>query len=276
MKLNSILTKFSFLKTKTEFENRNNVNFVAIYDEIAEFDSAGDKIETTKSKCGCWFYTTMNLPCRHIFKLLDHKQSNVFDENLNLIPQRWTKNFYMSSHSPFFALNKENEIPAIHVQKIKTASEIDKYKEAAKVLKNTTNLMSTLPQDQFDFYLKMLKDINKSISQHQQPAQIQNVGQPANQQRENHNIDQPAKQQDGKNQNIDQSASANQQSENENIDQPANQAHIQEIDADSSINVLSKCSLVKLPPKNIRIGRPKGAGRTCFNYVKKHCSFVGC
>lgn len=101
----------------------------------------------------------MHLPYKHLFNLFQTKEINTFDDNLNLIAQRWTKSFYVSSHPEYSTPIVLNDTPVVHRQVIRLSSEIAKHKIAARVLKETSNLMSTLPQDQFNHYINLIQNI---------------------------------------------------------------------------------------------------------------------
>ena len=54
-------------------------------------------LEVSAVSCNCEFRTAMSLPCRHILAVRQHENLQVFDSTL--VAQRWTKQYYMHSHS---------------------------------------------------------------------------------------------------------------------------------------------------------------------------------
>lgn len=86
IKFKKILTNFAYMQLVPEYDNQ------------IETDSANNVI-TTDQNCTCFFFSSMGLPCRHIFKKRSECKMDVFDENLCL--QRWKKEYLYASHPAY-------------------------------------------------------------------------------------------------------------------------------------------------------------------------------
>lgn len=103
------LTAFAFDKLRTEYKKFGCVELVDIdiVDSLATTIYKENVINITEQTCQCWFYSTMELPCRHIFKLLAHINKNMYVPEL--CARRWTREYYNILH-PIFNLSDPNTI----------------------------------------------------------------------------------------------------------------------------------------------------------------------
>lgn len=124
------MTNFAFEKFRAEYKKNEFVEFadIDIENNKAKTTYREHIVNVTNDSCECWFLSTMELPCRHIFKLLAElgQNSNV----LELCARRWTRDYYNKSH-PVFNLNDPSSArkTSTYVQKFKIPAEVDKYKK---------------------------------------------------------------------------------------------------------------------------------------------------
>lgn len=155
------LTDFAFQKFRHEYKQ---YEFVEVFHYNTENRTAksvfkGEPIELSETTCECWFVSTMELPCRHILKLLSQLDEDLFVPEI--CATRWTRQYYKASHP---ILRKSDSMPSILQNttgfiKVKTVAEVDKFKKCTTITKNICQLMSTLPNDVFSHYYKELEKI---------------------------------------------------------------------------------------------------------------------
>ena len=89
--------------------------------------------KVSKNSCKCSFYSSMHLPCRHIFAVRTVEKEDLFSESL--CDFRWTNKFYKSHHWGFLhgpTLDEEERL--IHtVEKGKILSKAQKFRQASTV-----------------------------------------------------------------------------------------------------------------------------------------------
>ena len=122
------------LHSKVELEEIKKGRYCA-------FTPAG-QITVTSNTCHCLFYSSMKLPCKHIFKCREMEKLPLYEEDL--CSMRWTKKFYLNRQRSFIQpiSNKDN---AIHVMKCskrprKDLNENERFREA----NNLCSLLSSL------------------------------------------------------------------------------------------------------------------------------------
>ncbi|KFM72343.1 hypothetical protein X975_05724, partial [Stegodyphus mimosarum] len=93
----------------------------------------------------------MGLPCRHIMAVRREKNLPIYLSSLARL--RWTRPYYLSSHPVFKNMELQGGLRIIPKQK----TESDKYSETSKVTRNINLIMSTLPNDKYQYYLGKLK-----------------------------------------------------------------------------------------------------------------------
>ncbi|KAL8575281.1 hypothetical protein ACOMHN_001826 [Nucella lapillus] len=62
-------------------------------------DSSEGSLQVTSSSCTCTTFISTQLPCRHIFRVREHLQQELYCPNL--IADRWTKTRYREAHRVF-------------------------------------------------------------------------------------------------------------------------------------------------------------------------------
>lgn len=102
----------------------------------------------TRNSCSCTFFSSMKVPCRHIFKLLQTYESDLFVPSLCL--ERWTKQYYNASHSSLSDSEHRTLPQPISIQRIRVPDEISKLKKASNVTKEINNLAAGMTTSQYE------------------------------------------------------------------------------------------------------------------------------
>jgi len=87
-KYSDFLTQYAFNHVEKEYMAS------LIIDDISL-----DNVDVTIIKCDCKFFRSMTLPCRHIIKIRQLKNLEIFDEALCL--PRWTKSYLLQNQNAF-------------------------------------------------------------------------------------------------------------------------------------------------------------------------------
>lgn len=115
-------------------------------------------ITSTENSCSCGFSSSMGLPCRQIMAYRKIRSLPVFQQDLCRL--RWTRSYFLASH-PVFSNTKKQRV----VQIVPTAkTECEKYKEAHKVTREINSLLSTMPNDKYDYYMEKLRAFSQLLS----------------------------------------------------------------------------------------------------------------
>lgn len=222
----------------------------------------------SKDSCSCMFFKTMNLPCKHIFKVLAMTGCEMFVPSLCSI--RWTKNYYYKSHP---ALSAYEQIPApkpLSIRQIRIPEEIEKYKKTAVVSKELNNLASAMSNSQYNYFMdKMYALKNEMIHPNIHVASINNnsVELPSNHDTSTNNDAIPDPLCVPSLSHI-RSSSHSDNSVNEKISQIAQQLN-QSGQSDNATKDRALLATVQLPTKIVSIGRPKGSGLTVIGTKRK-------
>lgn len=160
------LTNFACEKLRLEYDKFENVELIDIVNNSGKTVYKEQMINVSVNNCECWFFKTMELPCRHIFKLLSDTSQDLFAADV--CSRRWTRNYYNKSH-PALNLGDTTLIrkSCTYIQKYKSPSEVDKYKKCAKITKNINDLISTKPNDVYNHYIILLRQIESELGSNQ-------------------------------------------------------------------------------------------------------------
>lgn len=98
--------------------------------------------KVSKNSCTCSYYSSMHLPCRHIFAVRTAEKENLFSEPLRDF--RWVNKLYKSHHQVFLhgPTLDEKERLSHTVKKGKILSKVQKFWEASTVCTTLTQLAS--------------------------------------------------------------------------------------------------------------------------------------
>lgn len=107
------------------------------------------------------FATSMKLPCRHVFQLLQSTNDDLFVPALCDV--RWTKQYYYKSHPALSAYEQIPHPQPVSVSRTRVPAEIEKYKKASTITKEMTNFAASMSTDQFDYYLIKMQSLNDEM-----------------------------------------------------------------------------------------------------------------
>lgn len=92
MDMRKLLTEFAAQHVIKNYKKMNNVNFTDVTDSCAILKTEVQTITTRIDSCSCGFFSSMGLPCCHIFKFRLLKNLPVFEDKLCLV--RWTRSYF--------------------------------------------------------------------------------------------------------------------------------------------------------------------------------------
>ena len=106
-------------------------------------------INVTHSTCSCLFFSSMLLPCRHIFSLRKKSGVSLFDSSL--CDQRWTRSYFRSEHRVFQSTSAETQT-TVEITAAKSSTKMtsqQKYSGALLEIKKVANALSMFNDDEF-------------------------------------------------------------------------------------------------------------------------------
>ena len=127
-------------------------------------------IPKSLSSCTCLFYSTMQLPCRHLLYILVQQNKNIFIKEI--IAERWTKEFNAFSDQAEEHENekdlpdsvvdvmKYSEVSPCKMQKL---SRHQKYRELMLLCKDFCDLSSDLPSRDYHMIYNFIKHTTQTI-----------------------------------------------------------------------------------------------------------------
>lgn len=146
------LTPFAFEKVRFQHELASNVQLSLIDEERAIVENVRSDT-VSSSSCSCLFFTSMELPCRHILKFLSDREMDTFASHLCAV--RWTKDHFNSSHPTLLPHGQISATTATYTT-VRNQERIDHHKKNAAMAKEIRNIASELPLAvQSDFVTKI-------------------------------------------------------------------------------------------------------------------------
>ncbi|KFM70085.1 hypothetical protein X975_26886, partial [Stegodyphus mimosarum] len=158
IEINKNLTQFAAGHVCTEYEQSRKVTFSNVENNVYILRKRTAIIIATENSCSCGFFSSMGLPCRYIMAVRREKNLPIYLSSLARL--RWTRSYYLSSHSVFKNMEPQGGLRIIPKQK----TESDKYSETSKVTRNINLIMSTLPNDKYQYYLGKLKHFENLLT----------------------------------------------------------------------------------------------------------------
>lgn len=159
---NDLLTPFAFKKLQLQHELSDVIEFIVMRDDSAVTEkSNGNGHSVSDQHCTCLYFSSMQMPCRHLFQFWKTKKINLFQPFL--CAKRWTKSYYYTSHP---AINSMQPLPPhqpIHVTRVRVPAEIEKYKKSATATKEINNLVSNMSNSQFDYFMGKINEIRSEM-----------------------------------------------------------------------------------------------------------------
>ncbi|XP_038062975.1 uncharacterized protein LOC119733644 [Patiria miniata] len=171
-----LLTPYAYGYLKQQLDLMRKIRIVRALDDRSakvKISSLGEKVVGVDS-CHCSFFTSMQLPCRHIFAVRLSKDLPVYDASL--CPERWTLAYYYKNHRVYMDdtrsehQEQQNECDvtvhstANHSQRKAVLSEQQKYKKAFTVCQSIAQIMSQFGMRDFKRNMDVLMDMQKCLS----------------------------------------------------------------------------------------------------------------
>ena len=118
-------------------------------------------LDVSKDSCNCSFSSSMKLPCRHVFWVRKFEGLSLFDETL--YADRWTKQFYRDNHRIFSnssrTIERSIDLTVQETQKRKILSQNERFREADKICKRVSYLVSMEGMKLFKQKIQLLKKL---------------------------------------------------------------------------------------------------------------------
>ncbi|XP_039300754.1 uncharacterized protein LOC120356037 [Nilaparvata lugens] len=157
-----VLTPYAFGLIHDRFALKDKVQIVSEI-SISEFQIASSQglLTTSESRCSCRFFYSYNLPCHHVLHVREKLSLPLFDSIL--VPQRWTKEFYLNNSRLMLTDTTRSLAEAVITQSSvstkKVLSQNDKYRMAITKIQKIATLASEVSSRQFPQRMQVLNDI---------------------------------------------------------------------------------------------------------------------
>lgn len=159
---NDLLTPFVFKKLEYQMELSALIKFsVATDDRATTAKTNGNGHSVTERHCTCLYFSSMEIPCRHLLQFLATKNLDLFQPGL--CATRWTKAYYYKSHPAINAIEYVPPQLPVHVARVRIPSEMEKYKKTATLTKDINNMVSNMSNSQFQYFFGKIQDIRTEI-----------------------------------------------------------------------------------------------------------------
>lgn len=153
------MTEFAFGKIEIQIELAKKVEFSLINRNEGIVENK-NKDKVSSAGCTCMFFSSMNLPCRHILKFF---MSNEVDSFVpEMCAMRWSKYYYQNSHPALSSHIQISNTKPIYVQSI-DKSLIDQYKKSNAITKEIRSLAMNFPPEEQTFYFDKLQNLRKEM-----------------------------------------------------------------------------------------------------------------
>lgn len=162
------MTPFIFTKVEEQYKLKDAVKFTSVDQEKAIVAST-DHYSVSQNSCSCSFFSSMILPCRHLFQFLSVNNFELFVPNVCTV--RWTRKYYNESHP---VLNSNTNIIAskpIYVNTIRVPEEKDRYKKTAKITSQINNISANLSTGRFTYFMEKMQSLKNEMMGESEAAQ---------------------------------------------------------------------------------------------------------
>lgn len=160
VKYNQLLTKFAFQKVQEQMEYSSKVVVLS-----ASEVQTTHGILTVNNCCECSFYSTMKLPCRHIFAVKRFNNEDLFIPEV--VNERWTRE-YNYSYLPQRAndvIDSPTQVSVLQTPKNKILSANGKYKQAMREFNKLAGNLANVGMVKFNRYIEQIQKINELVLQ---------------------------------------------------------------------------------------------------------------
>ena len=92
----SLLTPYALSHVVKQLALRSKVGVIQEAGNMCQVSSSEGVLRVTPNKCGCTFWTSTHLPCRHILAVRERKQLPLF--STDLVSHRWTVDYMKEAY----------------------------------------------------------------------------------------------------------------------------------------------------------------------------------
>ena len=170
------LTPFAFEHLQKQIESFTKINVLeklSASSAVVKSKSLGD-VEVHCDSCPCAFFSSMRLPCKHIFSVRNYLKLPLYDESL--CATRWTLHYYKTNHRIYGSLessesnNYYNDDEAVtteleNCKRKRTLTEQQKYRKAHDVLVSIAQIISEQGQTEFDYSMQVLTTLRDYLQE---------------------------------------------------------------------------------------------------------------
>ncbi|KAG4065407.1 hypothetical protein HA402_002805 [Bradysia odoriphaga] len=160
------LTPFAFNKMETQYELASHVEFTFIEDGEAIINNKRVDI-VSSTTCSCLFFSSMQLPCRHIMKLSETLGGDAFKPDL--CATRWTKAYFEDSHPALHLQKKIISTKAVYTR-VRDQNVVDQYKKNVAVVKEVKEFVFGLSPANQSRFVDAMKNFPNEISAPSRPV----------------------------------------------------------------------------------------------------------
>ncbi len=92
----SFLTPYALSHVVKQLALRSKVGVIQEAGNVCQVSSSEGVLRVTPNKCGCTFWTSTHLPCRHILAVRERKQLPLF--STDLVSHKWTVDYMKEAY----------------------------------------------------------------------------------------------------------------------------------------------------------------------------------
>ena len=174
-----MLTPFAFKHLKNQLDSFDKINVIKKLDSDSvaiRSKSLGD-ITVQSNFCPCSFFTSLLLPCKHVFAARRHLKLELFEESLCSV--RWTQSYCKDNQRLLRSLTTSdhstqaeesvvvNMIPEPQNRGAQLSEQLQqqKYRRAHDVLISIAQIMSEQGQKEFDYNMKVINTLKEYLQE---------------------------------------------------------------------------------------------------------------
>ena len=157
----TLLTSYAaeFVTEQIEYLDRVG-NMTENHNGIFHVRSSRGVEKVTRRSCTCLFFSSMRLPCRHIFAVRQAAGENMYDKSLCDI--RWTSDFFKNNQCIFsksFTVDDEPVTIQVIRKKQKILNKAQKFRESSAITAKLAQLASDVGSAQYSRRMEVLKSL---------------------------------------------------------------------------------------------------------------------
>ncbi len=152
------LTPYAFTGVLSQLELLSKVQLVVSEEDSQAYvdSSSYGRVQVNHDKCGCPYYTTMGLPCRHLLAYRQHLGMDLY------VPEkcqhRWTR-----SYKPSNVRRGSVRVTEARTPRTKPVSRTQKFKQASNIAMEIANGMADMDANVFKLNMQALKHMRTVV-----------------------------------------------------------------------------------------------------------------